>query len=352
MPLPRKISQDETQTGRSGLGLATLGAAGTARSGASYYGSRRLDQSLAAAGFEQGGHHGVARRALLGFLRSARRGDMESLARYADASSLAMTQDVAKGVTGLESMGILGPWLKRQALSARKLPVFGFKLYRALNTAGAHLTQSAPHPHFSGFPTAGQGIRTLVGEKANWGGLSLENMGHIIHKALASNGWQANDAAARSLDEAFMQLIREGYGGPGGRHVKLIKTDPKNIKPILAAVLDRVGTGASPEAIARGIGPKGADITKSLYDAVRGTFTNSASARHEIANLAKTPAGMLALQAASHTARVGAAAHAKEILALGLLRAFRSRGFRHAAGVTGLLGAALMGYGIHKRTKK
>jgi len=166
-------------------------------------------------------------------------------------------------------------------------------------------------------------------------------MGYLAREALQRNGWQATPKAVRQFDRGFRDLIRQGYWY---RPLPNSKTD---LRPLLEEIARTHRPGTDAQTIARALHP-GADIRKSLYDAVKGSLTGAPNARAEINAVAQTPAGRLALMAASGTSRMGSIQHGTELAALRALKALRGRGFRRGAGVAGALGTAALLYKAFK----
>ena len=353
MPLPQKIAQDETQGRGRGFGGLALGTAGAAGAGGVYYGSRQLDKILTASGFTPGGQRGLLAKSLLKFFRASGKGNAAGLADYADASADMLNGAVAgripehnalrvfggsykpssKGLSGLDAMPVLSRVMPALQLHVRPIPGVGEPAAAALGGLGKILRQNYHESHFRGFPTAGEGVRTLVRENADYDKLTLQRLGRLIRKSLAANGWQANDAAARAFDDGFRKLLSEGYSFAPSQ------TRTRDIKPILEAVLAKVGPKATGNQIARILQP-GMPIDTVLADAVKPVLGASPRSRDVITALMKTPAGMLAVQAASHTTRQCAGTHLGELTALGLIKALRSRKLRVGAGLAGGLSLA------------
>ena len=345
MTQPHKVAQDETQGRGNGLGGLALGTAGAAGAGGIYYGSHRLDRFLSENGFRPGGPSSLVPKAGLKFLRAVGQGNAAGLANYADAAADMLNGRIARGLTGKDSLKVIGSLLYRAGRNSEAVPHFGKRLSRLLRGLGVELRADYSHPHFSGFPTAGQGVRTLVNENADYYKLTLQNLGRALRQSLAANGWQANTAAAKAFDARFRKILAEGYDfNPS-------PTRTKDIKPILEAVLAKVGPKASANQIAKALQP-GAAPTTVLADAVKPVLGASPRSRDVIAALMKTPAGMLAVQAASHTTRQCAGTHLGELTALGLIKALRSRKLRAGAGIAGGLSLAGGIYSVLRNKNK
>lgn len=331
MPLPQKIAQDETQ-GHSGLGGLALGMTGAAGAGGAIYSSLEADRQLSANGFLPGGDRGVVRRAILDMIRSNGLSP-KSLARYTNASTGFLTGHVAPGVTGLDSLRTIGRSLGVNN-PVRRIPLIGRYLAAMLRTRGAELKKWRDMAHFQGFPTVQRGLHTLLLENTNYDDFYLNNVARKIRDALAASKWKPDSAAASALDKSLRALYNNVWAH------STVRMD-KELQPILADIVNRTGRRASLRKIREALAPGlGNAKSKTLFDAIEHRIYQPGTADDVVRRVGRIPAGAIAnLLTAQHT-NYYQKSHSAQLIALGLLKAFRSRGFRAGAGIAGGLSLA------------